>query len=246
MGYKPTFGTLPMAGIKPLAPSLDTLGMLASNVGDAAWFVGALARLPFADVQLGLAPLRVGLCGTPHWDRAQIAARAALRQAADAFHYAGAIVTDIVLPKACHGLDAVQIIIMEYEAAAAFAPELATRAEAFSPGFAALLARGTQLGGGDFFRAQARAEAARKTLEGVWQTVDVLLCPSTEGEAPAGLDATGDPVFNRMWTLLGNPCVHVPVGKGLQGMPLGVTLVGPKRADGSVLAAAQMLERELT
>jgi len=245
VGYKPTFGTLPTAGIKPLAPSLDTLGVLARNVDDAAWFVGALARLPLVDMPSGSTPLRVGLCGTPHWDRAQAAARAAFGHAADAFKHAGAIVTGIILPSTCDGLDAMQITVMEYEAAAAFAPEALHRARLFSPAFAALVARGAERDGCDFFDAQKSAEAARKALEKVWDVVDVLLCPSTEGEAPAGLEGTGDPIFNRIWSLLGNPCVHVPVGSGPQGMPVGVTIVGRRHADSVTLAAARLLEQEL-
>jgi amidase len=70
-----------------------------------------------------------------------------------------------------------------------------------------------------------------------------LLAPSAEGEAPAGLASTGDPIFNRMWSLLGNPCVHVPLRTGASGMPVGVTLIGPRWSDAATLAAAQMLER---
>ena len=76
----------------------------------------------------------------------------------------------------------------------------------------------------------------------MYENVDILLAPSTEGEAPAGLDATGDPIFNRMWSLLGNPCVHVPQGMGPGGMPIGVTLIGPRWGDASTLAAANLLE----
>ncbi|TFW03342.1 amidase, partial [Oxalobacteraceae bacterium OM1] len=245
VGYKPTFGTLPAAGIKPLAPSLDTLGVLARKVDDAAWFVGLLARQPFADAVPGAGPLRIAVCGTPHWDRAQPASRTALAQAAAAFERAGAQVSDITLPAACEGLDAAQIAVMEYEAAAAFMPEAASHARDFSPAFAALLARGAGRDGHELYYALARAEAAHKVLEPVWQAVDVLLCPSTEGEAPAGLDATGDPIFNRMWSLLGNPCVHVPVGSGPRGMPVGVTVVGPQRADRLALAAGRLLEQSL-
>lgn len=245
VGYKPTFGMLPTAGIKPLSPSLDTLGVLARNVTDAAWFAGTLARLTLVGDWPHAERLRVGVCGTPHWDRALPESRAALQRAAAALADAGALVSDVGLPPACDGLDAVQVLIMEYEAAAAFAPESLRHAAAFSGRFAALLARGAQHGGEDFLAAQERAEAAREALRTIWQSVDVLICPSAEGGAPAGLDSTGDPVFSRMWSLLGNPCVHVPVGAGPHGMPVGVTVVGPRRLDAVALAAARMLEKAL-
>ena len=92
VGYKPTHGTLPLAGIKMLAPSLDTVGVLARTVDDAAYLAGTLARLPLRPGQeAASAPrLRVGICHTPHWDRAGADARSALAEAARLMERAGA------------------------------------------------------------------------------------------------------------------------------------------------------------
>ena len=106
--------------------------------------------------------------------------------------------------------------------------------------------RGLSITGADFAAAQIQAAAARNELDVMFQSVDVLLAPSAEGEAPEGLAATGNPLFNRMWTLLGNPCVHVPIGTGAGSMPVGVTVVGPRWADVRALAAAHSLELSLS
>jgi Asp-tRNA(Asn)/Glu-tRNA(Gln) amidotransferase A subunit family amidase len=74
---------------------------------------------------------------------------------------------------------------------------------------------------------------------------DFLLTPSAPSEAPASLDSTGDPVFNRAWTLLGVPCVTLPHGSGAHGLPLGVQLVGAFDADMALLAWAAWTERAL-
>ena len=243
IGYKPTHGTLPLAGVKPLAPSLDTVGAFARSVDDAAFFVGALTRVNL-DPQRHSA-LRVGICQTPHWDLASGDARRVLEHAARQFEKAGAHVHDLVLPASCDALTQAQIQIMAYEAAAAFAPERQRQAEKFSPAFAQLLALGQSLNGADFAAAQLLAMAARRALDAVFESVDVLLAPSAEGEAPAGLGATGNPIFNRLWTLLGNPCVHVPAGTGAHGMPVGVTVIGPRWADALTLSAAHTLELSL-
>lgn len=244
VGYKPTFGTLPSAGIKSLSPSLDTVGVLARCVDDAAFFIGAMARLPLTPPQTGQATaLRVGICRTPHWERAGDDSRRALDTAARLLEGHGAVLSDLMLPAAFDDLTQAQIDIMAYEAAAAFAPEMRARPDGFSSGFAALLAAGRGIDGSRFFAAQALASSARRAFEQRFESVDIVLAPSAPGEAPAGLGATGDPMFNRMWTLLGNPCVHVPTGTGAHGMPVGVTLIGPHRGDARVLAAAQALER---
>ena len=85
----------------------------------------------------------------------------------------------------------------------------------------------------------------RAELETLFRLTDVLIAPSARGEAPAGLDSTGDPVFSRLWSLLGAPCVQVPVGRGSHGMPVGVTLVGPRWQDTQALGAARLLELAL-
>ncbi len=241
VGYKPSYGTLPVAGVKSLAPSLDTVGVLARSVDDAAFFIGTLARLPLTPLAAG--KLRVGICHTANWSRAHADSRHALADAARFFEKAGAEVSDLALPQACDGLTEAQIDIMGYEAAAAFEPETRTRSHGFSSAFSALIAEGRGIDGSRYFAAQRLAAAARHALGGVFGTVDILLAPSAEGEAPLGLDKTGDPIFNRMWTLLGNPCVHVPVGVGVSGMPVGVTLIGAMRDDARALAAAHMLEQ---
>lgn len=68
--------------------------------------------------------------------------------------------------------------------------------------------------------------AAAIRLADEFRALDVVLTPSAPGEAPAGLAATGDPLFNRIWTLLGNPCVHLPFAQGAAGLPVGVQAIG--------------------
>jgi Asp-tRNA(Asn)/Glu-tRNA(Gln) amidotransferase A subunit family amidase len=82
-------------------------------------------------------------------------------------------------------------------------------------------------------------------LPKVFADVDVLLAPSTIGEAPHGIAATGDPLFNRMWTLLHTPCVHLPSAIGPRGLPVGITIVGPIDGDRATLLAADWMHARL-
>jgi len=248
VGYKPTHATLPLAGIKPLSPSLDTVGVLARSVDDAALFIGALARdvsIAEACAQATATSLRVGIVRTPHWDRASEGARDALETAARALQGLGAVVQEVELPAVCNRLTEAQMDIMAFEAAAAFAPEASDAAASFSAAFARQLDAGRAVTGERFRAALALAETARTSLATSLEGFDVVLAPSAEGEAPEGLAATGDPIFCRMWTLLGTPCVHVPTGVGAAGMPLGVTVTGPRHADVRVLAVAHRLQQAL-
>ncbi len=243
VGYKPTFGLLPMAGIKSLSPTLDTAGVFARTVDDAAFFVNALSR-----IELPMAPVkgwRVGVCHTPHWELADEDARRALQLAAHHFDKLGTRLVEAVVPGAWAGLAQAQMDIMGFEAWAAFAPERNHQAGLFSPAFAEVLASGAAVSGARLAEAHALSIHARGEIENLLSQVDVLIAPSATGEAPLGLDATGNPIFSRMWSLLGVPCVHVPTGVGRHGMPVGVTVIGPRWRDAKALSAAMALEASI-
>ena len=72
-----------------------------------------------------------------------------------------------------------------------------------------------------------------------------MLTPSAPGAAPKGLGSTGEPTFNRLWTLLGTPCVNVPGMSDADGLPLGVQIVARFGRDRFALSTAALLERAI-
>jgi Asp-tRNA(Asn)/Glu-tRNA(Gln) amidotransferase A subunit family amidase len=88
----------------------------------------------------------------------------------------------------------------------------------------------------------AQASAARHKLRKVFEGFDCLLAPSAVGEAPAGLGATGDPLFSRMWTLLHVPSLTLPGLTGSRGLPVGVQIVCPRGTDDRLMAIGARLE----
>ena len=69
----------------------------------------------------------------------------------------------------------------------------------------------------------------------IMEDFDVLLSPSAIGEAPVGLQATGDPIFNRIGTALKGPCLNIPGLKGSAGLPIGIQLIGAYKKDRQLL-----------
>ena len=76
----------------------------------------------------------------------------------------------------------------------------------------------------------------------IFSKYDLLLTPSALGEAPKGLASTGNATFNRIWTLLGLPCISLPGFKGPNKLPLGIQFIGPIRSDIEVLSKALWIE----
>src|SRR5271169_6053939 len=211
VGYKPSFGLINRAGVKPLADSLDTIGVFARSVEDAAFFSGVLSERP-ALRHLGVpsqAP-RFGLYRTPMWDEAEPATATALDAAREALERAGATVTELAIAPEHHGLAEAQNTIMLFEMVRALAYERIEHSAELSPRLGQMLDAGMAVGAEEYDRALASAAEARVGLDAFFGACDAVLVPAAPGEAPMGLGNTGDPIFNRMWTLLGAPCVTLP------------------------------------
>jgi Asp-tRNA(Asn)/Glu-tRNA(Gln) amidotransferase A subunit family amidase len=246
VGFKPSFGVIPRAGVKMLVDSLDTIGTMARNVGDAAFFAGVLGGRPaLREVAMPAAPPRFGLYRTPMWEEAEPATAAALDHARAALERAGARVAEIAVPPEHRGLTAAQDKIMGFELVRALAYERLYHGARLSPLLGQLLDAGMNVGADAYDSALAETAAARSGLDRFFGSCEALLVPAAPGEAPAGLFYTGNPVFNRMWTLLGVPCVTLPAIWGDGGLPTGIQLVGRIGHDAPLMAAALFAERAL-
>jgi Asp-tRNA(Asn)/Glu-tRNA(Gln) amidotransferase A subunit family amidase len=245
VGYKPSFGLIERAGVKTFAASLDTVGVIANSVGDAAFLVAAASDRPaLADVAPATG-LRVGLYRSREFDRAEPATRDAMARAARIFENIGFKVRDIPVDGRIDYLD-LQEALMDWEVLRALSFErlfhfdklaAKTREQIQLLESRASLQR--------YDAAVQEINRARVTLPDVFGVCDVLLVPSAPGEAPLGLASTGDPVFNQVWTMLHMPCVTIPTGYGPAGMPVGVQLVGQIGDDARLLSAATELEAAL-
>ena len=246
VGYKPSFGTINAAGMKHVAESLDTLGVMARTVEDCALLVSVGSARPEPDfaAKLGSAP-RIGFCRTPRWESASPATHAALESAAERLARAGARVRDFALPADFDELYPEQELIMNFEAARGFAHERFTRPELLSEPLRTTLEEHWHMPRERYDAAMRHARECRRVFDGLFTEVDVLLTPSAPGEAPRGLESTGSALFNRNWTLLGAPCVTVPYGQGESGLPLGVQIVGRYDDDERVLLAAEWVRQAL-
>jgi len=244
VGYKPTHGQFALAGIKALSQTLDTLGGFARSVADLALlravFVSGSAPIPALSQ-----PPRIGLCQTPQWSHADAATRTALERAGAQLEAAGAVVRPVELPKDFTELAAAQETIQIFEGARCCAYELHTHRAQLSAKLLELLAPAEGITYTAYAEALALAATCRRQLQAVFTEHDVLLVPSAAGEAPAGLDATGNPLFNRMWTLLHTPAISLPGQTGAAGLPVGVQVIGPLGMDERLLAIAAWIHPRL-
>jgi Asp-tRNA(Asn)/Glu-tRNA(Gln) amidotransferase A subunit family amidase len=239
VGYKPTYGMISRIGMKIMSDTLDTIGVMARSVADCALFAGAVSGrdLGDPDAKPDRAP-RIGICRSPTWDQAAPETQALLERVATALARAGAKVQPRELPEVADLIGA-HPIVMNAESARALGWELAHRREGISEGLRERLDFGmkqTEAALVGAYEVFARTQQAFPAAMGEF---DVLVTPSAPGQAPKGLEWTGDPAFNFIWTSLRVPCVTVPAGNGPDGLPLGIQIVGRCGDDRAVLAWAQ-------
>jgi Asp-tRNA(Asn)/Glu-tRNA(Gln) amidotransferase A subunit family amidase len=242
VGYKPSFGAISRAGMKPLAESFDTAGTLAPGVADAALLAGVAAGRP--DLVAPEVPENwpvIGLLRTDWWDEAEPAQRVALEDLARALARAGARIVELPRPGIAWANER-HSEAMAWEVARAFAWECAEASALFSPKFAEICARGLAITPHGHAAIRSDLQRGRSVLGALFDRCDLVLTPSAPGEAPLGLSATGSPVFNRIWSLLGGPCLSLPCGRGPNGMPLGAQLAAPPGQDAALLGAALRVE----
>ncbi|HYL87513.1 MAG TPA: amidase [Burkholderiales bacterium] len=240
---KPSFGAINRAGTKMLSEALDTIGIMARSAEDLGLCMQVLTgRAPAPE-----APRkpRIGFCKTPRWDLADGAVQSHLQNAARILAKAGAQVRDFEMPQGADQLFDRHKLIMGYETARALGWEYWNHGEKLSATLKARLDEGWKVTREDYDAMREHARRCRRELADSMREIDFLLTPSAPSEAPASLASTGDPVFNRAWTLLGLPCVTVPCGKGLNGLPLAVQLVGPTESDMALLRWAEWSAQHL-
>jgi Asp-tRNA(Asn)/Glu-tRNA(Gln) amidotransferase A subunit family amidase len=247
VGYKPSYGTINRFGMKLMSESLDTVGVMARSVAECALFAGAVAGRDFGDpdVRPERAP-RIGICRSPAWGAALPETQALLPRVATALARAGATVVDRELSSDVAGIADAHPIVMNNESGRALGWELSNAPEQISDGLRERLEFGLSQSEATVAEAHATFDRAQREFPLCMEGLDALVTPSAPGQAPAGLQWTGDPVFNLIWTSLHVPCVTVPAGTGPDGLPLGIQIVTRMGEDRQALAWAQWLMAALS
>lgn len=246
VGYKPTYGDFNRVGIKMQCHSVDTLGLMARTLDDIALFRAAVLKLPPVRIDRDIGRPRIGLCRSPVWDKAEPETKALMEETATRLSDKGASVVDVVFAAPFTDIIDDHAAITGFESVRNYADERLRNPDKVSDELMnGPMKRGLAVSFERYVAAQRKATAFKAHVDSLFDKVDLILTPSAPGEAPKGLAATGDPVFNSIWTLAGTPCVTLPAGTGPQGLPLGVQLVGKRHADDRVLSLAAWVAAHL-
>lgn len=238
---KPSYRLLPMMGVKPFAPLLDTLGLFGARVVDVAFGLAAITGRDLRVDNEDFGTPSFGVTRLPFAGEAEAESVAALDAAVAALRKAGAKVVELDLPPELAAAHEAHRVINNVEGAQSLMFEHHHHADAISPMLMELLRDGAARSIAEFDRARSIANRARKAVRPIFESVDVILTYSAPGVAPMR-DTTGDARYNKLITLLGLPAVSVPFYRSAEGLPVGVQVAAAFGDDRRALAAAAWLE----
>jgi Asp-tRNA(Asn)/Glu-tRNA(Gln) amidotransferase A subunit family amidase len=253
VGYKPTHGLISRHGVLAQSRPLDTLGVLARSVGDAALAVEAVLGYDPADpdmtprcrphlVETAAARVPVkpsfAFVKSPVWEEAAADTRAGFAELAA---FLGENCDEVALPEPFEGAIAWHRSVMAADFAKSFQVLYERGRAELSRVMVETIEEGQGVLAVDYNRALEWRQVLTRALDEIFERYDVILTPAASGEAPSGLDSTGSPNFCTLWTFCGTPAVTLPLLAGENGLPIGVQLVGPRHDDARLLRSARWL-----
>jgi Asp-tRNA(Asn)/Glu-tRNA(Gln) amidotransferase A subunit family amidase len=258
VGFKPTHGLISRHRVFALSRTLDHVGLFARSIDDVALLAEQLAgydendpdtrpraRIPFVDVAAEEPPLppMFAFIKTPMWERADEDTKEGF---AEIIEHLGSQVEEIELfPSASEAWQWHQNI-MSAEMALNLQWEWKHGRDRLSEQLRTLIERGHEVRAVEYQRALARIHPIHESFVELFeQRYDAILTPAAPSAAPKGLSATGDPSFCTLWTLCGMPAISLPLLQSINGLPIGVQLVGPRLGDARLLRTARWLAAKM-
>ena len=259
VGFKPTYGRISKFGVVPNAWSLDTVGILARSVEDAALLLKVMAghdpkdvassTLPVDDYLGALdrypGPPRIGLVREFFYEHAEEEVRRHTDGVIDVLRQAGSTIQEVRLPQSFYAHEAARTVVSGVETAAFQQRMFAEDPDAYGPILRRQIEAGMLIPGVAYLQAQRVRRQFRYDMGPVLSDVDVLITPATPSSAPRDLTTTGNTLFQGAWTSCGLPAITIPTGLHSSGLPLGIQLAAAPFADGRLLAAARWCETTL-
>lgn len=251
IGFKPTLGLIPRSGVLMQSHTLDTVGVYGRSVEDVALLTDCMAAFEPDEASsfrrgrpglLGTArarppmPPRLAFVRTPAWEAAHPDARVAILGLVQRL---GESAAEIDIPMLAEAIDW-QRTVQLAENAHYYGALLDENPGLISPGLTQRLQAGRAVDAQTYLRAITSREPAYRNVTAALKGRSAVITLAALGPAPRGLQSTGDPVMNGVWTYLGMPAISLPL-LTVEGLPVGVQLVGQRHDDARLLRTARWL-----
>ena len=257
VGFKPTHGLIPRTGVLVQSAPLDTVGTFARSIEDIALLTEILvaydpgdrhtrprAQPPLIETASQEPPLTpvLAFCRTAFWDQAENEMQEAFAELVE------------ILGDDCHEVSLTEPLehtiemhgnIMCADLAKNLAGYYERGKDKMTDTLCKMIEFGKNVSAVDYNKAVEGRDFLNSSLNSVFDHYDVIITPAATGEAPLGIDSTGNPVFNTLATYCGTPSITLPLMEGPKGLPLGIQVIGPRYDDARLLRTANWLTLRL-
>ena len=241
VGYKPTKGLISRHLVLQVSRKLDQVGVFSNSVEDAALIseqlIGYDKQDP--DTSLNPKPKLLNACkqkppmepvlayiNLPFMNELEEDAKEGFEEIKDEIkNELKSKVDEVELPEGFKGIPEWHKIIMESDMATSFSKEYKSFKNKLSNKIVEAIERGQKYTSVEYNDALSKIDAANTYFKQFFHDYDAILTPSATGEAPKGLEFTGNPIFCTIWTYCGMPSISLPLLQGKNSLPVGVQLV---------------------
>lgn len=257
VGLKPTFDLVSVRGVIPLSKSLDHVGPIARTVADAALVLRAIVRHPeeqhplpdFSEGSIeAISGLRIGIPREYFYDDLDPEVDAAVEEALRVLQTLGCVLEEIRLDVSTDRT------LQSAEAFAFHAHSVRKTPELYQAETVRRILSGANIHSDQYERARADLEQSRQAIAKVFETVDVIVTPTTPLPAPAIAELKQNPKQlrpreivllrnTRPFNVWGIPAISVPCGFTRSGLPIGLQIAAAARREDLVLRAAHRYEQ---
>lgn len=257
VGYKPSFGLASRHRVLRTSRNLDQVGVFARTLEDTALVAEAIIGFDALDADTKIAPCpdllakisedppmppKFAYIKGPAWSKCDGGTQEAFGELAGVL---GDRVDEIDLGDVYNEVFEWHRMVMEADMAKNLANDYQRNADLFSPVLSAMIERGRKVHAVDYSLALDRMAMFATAFAGMFEDYDAILTPAATGEAPVGVDSTGDPACATLWTFAGMPAMTLPLLQGEAGLPLGVQLVAARGDDARLFRNASWLTKHL-
>ena len=256
-GFKPSFARISRFGVMMQSKPLDTVGVFARSLADLALISDVLMRYDGQDnamkptappcitrIMAEEVPIkpRFAFVRTPMWEQVEQSTKDGFRELIDSVNEENAKTIYVVdLPAQFADIYKDHQNIMEADLALNFAEDYRDGKSQLSTELCEMIERGQKVLATEYNFSVSKINDYSAFLDDLFDEYEAVLTPSTFGAAPAGLDNTGSPEMNTIWTSCGNPVINLPLLQNLEGLPVGVQIVGGKGDDGRLFRTSRWL-----
>jgi aspartyl-tRNA(Asn)/glutamyl-tRNA(Gln) amidotransferase subunit A len=227
VGFKPSYGAVPLEGVVPLAHSIDHVGAMAANVADVARVFGVMSGRKSGGAEErgseGDRDIRFGIVRDFFVDQAEQENAAVFDAAMVHLENSQGEATVVELGD-IPAVHASHRVIMAYECAAYHREIYLQQRDQYGPCISQLIEEGLATSPDVYSKALDHAWRFRQQALAVLTTCDVLAMPTTHGPAPS-METTGDPRWQNVWSFARLPAITIPCGFAALNLPLGLQLV---------------------